>query len=107
MSSRFDKIYAEISTRRYNFNRDELEVEELKKLSREDVLKFFDEYIAANGDEKKKLSTHVISQVPSEATTAEVEFTESQIDDANKFKFGQLLYPAVQPYVDLKELSQC
>ena len=47
--------------------------------------------------------------VPSEGEEASpvdsVDFTESQIEDANQFKFGQSLYPAVQPFVDLKDLK--
>ena len=110
LSARFDRIYSEISTKRYNFNRDELEVKELQKLTREDIVKFFDDYIATNGTEKKKISTHVISQLTSEddgkSSDVEVDFADIQIHNANVFKFSLPLFPTVQPFLDINELSR-
>ena len=107
LSARFDKIYAEISSRRMNFHRDEIETEELQKIGRADVLKFFDDFIAVNAEERKKLSTHVISQIADqddEALEADTNFDEKQIIETNQFKSGLSFYPAVQPFVCLKDL---
>ena len=94
LSSRFDKIYAEISSRKYKFNRDEIETDELQKIDRTDILKFFDDFIAPNGEERKKLSTHVISQITEEDQVC--PFDEQQIVERNEFKLGLSLFPAVQ-----------
>ena len=108
LSARFDKIYSEISSRRLNFHRDEIETEELQKIGRADVLKFFDDFIAPNAEERKKLSTHVISQIAAdqdkEEEALEEFFNEEQIIESNQFKLGLSLYPAVQPFVCLKDL---
>ena len=109
LSARFDKIYSEISSRRLNFHRDEIETEELQKIGRADVLKFFDDFIAPNAEERKKLSTHVISQIAAdqdkeEEALEEEFFNEEQIIESNQFKLGLSLYPAVQPFVCLKDL---
>ena len=119
LSSRNEKIWAEITTRRYNFKRDEIEVEELSKLTSQDILDFFDTFIAENAPKRRKLSSHVVSTAPcdnedEEATKKEeekeIEALESKcgkhLTDVNSFKSGLPLHPLVQPFVELNYLRR-
>ena len=120
LGSRCEKIGAEITSRRYNFKRDEIEVAALSELTSQDVLDFYDNFIEENAPNRRKLSTHVVSTAPNdsegeEATTKEEE--EKEIDaieskcgellaDVDGFKSGLPLHPLVQSFIELKDLRR-
>ena len=109
LSSRGARIWQEISTYRFNFNRDEIEVAELSSMSRQDVLAFFDSFLSAHGPHRRKFSVHVVSVVPSEQTDEEansVVASGQEIANGNTFKSGLCLHPLAQPFVDLNTLKR-
>ena len=118
LGSRSEKIWVEITTRRYNFKRDEIEVEALSELTCEEVLDFYDNYIALNAKDRRKFSTHVVSTCPNDGDDEdqkakdqeEMEAIESHcgqhLSDVNSFKSSLPLYPLVQPFVQLKDLRR-
>lgn len=61
------KLWNEIYVRQYNFDRDNIEVVELRKLTKEDLIGFVSEYLSAGGTKRKKFTIHITSTVPAGA----------------------------------------
>ncbi|XP_060867052.1 insulin-degrading enzyme isoform X2 [Metopolophium dirhodum] len=59
----------EIDTQDYNFNRAQIEVEALKLIAKDDIIKFYNDQISQSGPERHKLAVHVRSTLKN--TTAE------------------------------------
>lgn len=111
LSSRNERIWREISSQRYNFKRVEIEVEELMKIKKQELLDFFDKYIASEAVLRRKLSSHVISTVPSEEDKTEDKIEPSQhmgqkITDVTEFKGRLSLHPLAQPFVALQDIRR-
>ena len=114
LGSRSDKIWTEITTHRYNFNRDEIEVAELSKLSSQDILDFYDTFIGQSATKRRKLSTHVVSTAPKDEGDEEVEANKEEtqslcgqpLTDIVNFKAALPLHPLVQPFIELNELRR-
>ena len=114
LGSRSEKIWTEITTHRYNFNRDEIEVAELSKLSNQDILDFYDTFIGESATKRRKLSTHVVSTAPKDEKEDKVKANNEEIQslcgkcltDIVSFKAGLPLHPLVQPFIELNELRR-
>ncbi|GAU94160.1 hypothetical protein RvY_05985 [Ramazzottius varieornatus] len=61
------KLWNEIYCRQYNFVRDEIEVAELRKLTKQDLIEFVSEYLGQGGSKRKKFTIHITSTVPAGA----------------------------------------
>eukprot|EP00088_Acartia_fossae_P015149 TRINITY_DN1823_c0_g1_i7.p1 TRINITY_DN1823_c0_g1~~TRINITY_DN1823_c0_g1_i7.p1 ORF type:complete len:175 (-),score=48.64 TRINITY_DN1823_c0_g1_i7:151-675(-) len=64
LSSKNGKFWAEILSEHLHFDRDNIEVEELRKLTKDDILNFYTEHIAPSGEQRRKLACHVVSHHP-------------------------------------------
>jgi len=112
LAARCGRIWQEISSHRYNFNRDEIEVAELAPITKKEVLEFFDTFIAVDAPERKKLSVHCVSVVPKEEGDEAETLEKFESNDGDKiksvhdFKGSLPLHPLVQPFVDLKSLKR-
>jgi insulysin len=130
LSAQNSRYLNEISTRQYNFERDEIEVGCLKSLTKEDVLTFYKELIAHDAPKRHKLSVHVVSTATpdstneSEAAAAPVleqaaDGTDgnqlvnslaqmSEITDVNNFKRELGLFPLPKPFppIDMSNKSK-
>ncbi|KAK0408204.1 hypothetical protein QR680_003829 [Steinernema hermaphroditum] len=51
-----NRYWHEIEGRQYSFNRSEIEVEDLRKITKDELLKFYDDKIMADSDKRQKLS---------------------------------------------------
>ncbi|KAK0408203.1 hypothetical protein QR680_003829 [Steinernema hermaphroditum] len=58
-----NRYWHEIEGRQYSFNRSEIEVEDLRKITKDELLKFYDDKIMADSDKRQKLSVRVRSTV--------------------------------------------
>ena len=101
MKSRQDRMWREIATKACNFDRDNIEVGVLSKITREDLLAFFDLHIS--GSERRKLSIHVVSEAATEkvvpdATEEPCSNEAVRIEDFDAFKRSLPLYPMPRPY---------
>jgi insulysin len=117
LSSRTEKFWSEITSQQFNFERDEVEVEELGKITRDDLLAFYDRHIAKESPERRKLCSHVVSVVPDQEEDAasgsnanegveEEELQGTLIKDVVRFKASLPLHPLIGPYVDLETLKR-
>lgn len=107
LSTRNERIWREICAHTFNFKRVEVEAEALKKVSRTDLLEFFDAHIGPEAPERRKLSTHVVSTVEKEEDSAEnSQLCGQRITDVCEFKGCHPLHPLAQPFVSLSQLKR-
>lgn len=115
LGSQFAQYWSEIFSQQYNFDRDNIEVNFLKSVSKEDLMKFYKDTISHDAPKRHKLSVHVMSTAPSadvQIDTAEggeelpspVELPQPVIVlDVSSFKRDLALYPLPKPYIDLQK----
>ncbi|XP_039281642.1 insulin-degrading enzyme-like [Nilaparvata lugens] len=108
------RYWSEIAMQQYNFDRANIEVDYLRnKVTKDDVIKFYDELLSANSSKRHKLAIHVLSKAEGGAGTIEDgEKTASNgdgqtdpnaeiIEDLIEFKSSQCLFPLVQPFLQV------
>jgi len=112
MGVRNGRFWSEILSQHYNFNRDEIEVECLRQLTKEDISSFYKQFIT-DSDGRRKLSCHVVSMCEGGAGTCDTEETSADskdnsksISDITEFKSSLPLFPLVQPFVKLETLKR-
>ncbi|XP_065350637.1 insulin-degrading enzyme-like [Cloeon dipterum] len=103
-----DLFWDEIAYQTYCFDRNNIEVTFLKTITKDDVIKFYNEHIHAEGAKRRKLAVHVISTAEGGAGSAGAEIDEfeplsvvskpTRIDDICSFKSGLSTFPLLQPY---------
>ena len=116
LSVRNGRYWSEILSQHYNFDRDVVEVEVLRGLTKEDVLTFYKTHIA-DSTTRRKLSCQVISTCEGGAghpdTKTEPSDLENDQKESNKprivtditaFKSSLPLFPLAQPFAHLEEL---
>jgi len=113
------KIWSEINSGFYNFDRDNIEVEVLRSLKKNDLLMFYEDNFAMDAHRRHKLSVHVTSEVPGakEPTTdsqggcscaAEpaIDFKMPEpvvVSEVKEFKRDLYLFPPPKPFIDLRK----
>jgi len=108
LSMRRGKMWDEISAGLYNFDRDIVEVEELRKISKEDLLEFYQDNIAV-GWNRKKLSCEVLSTMeggPAEVKEDENGAPESTVRCMSEVKPNLGFYPLPGSYLPLQSLTK-
>lgn len=112
LSARF---WSEIISQQYNFDRANIEVAYLRTVTKEDIIRFYDELISSQSPQRHKLAVHVVSMAEGGAgldnntsTTGgnndgkEILMPEPmKIEDITQFKSSQSLFPLVQPYINI------
>jgi len=114
LSSECMKHWKEILSRQYNFDRDNIEVAYLTTVTKEDVLSFYRDLLAANAPRRHKLAVHILSKTMTKNSCNKAlndvienaEKTEDAnlpslptiIDDIAAFKSSLPLFPLVPPY---------
>ena len=96
LSSRANKYWAEIISQQFNFERDELETNNLKTITKEDVLSFFDKIICPKSDSRQKIACYIIPSDTSEVkaeTDLEMKIVPENVTDVVSYKQGLSLYP--------------
>ncbi|XP_052226154.1 insulin-degrading enzyme-like isoform X2 [Dreissena polymorpha] len=119
MSVQCNQYWSEIIAQQYNFDRDDIEVTYLKTVTKEDLIKFYEDNISLSAPRRHKLSVHVLSSLergtgdgPSDALDA-ADGTNNQevattvqpviVEDLSAFKRDMALYPLAKPYIDLQK----
>ncbi|XP_065349186.1 insulin-degrading enzyme-like [Cloeon dipterum] len=101
-------FWDEITKQTYCFDRNNIEVDFLKTITKDDVIKFYNEHIHPEGAKRRKLAVHVLSTAKGGAGNAGAEIDEfeplsvvskpTRIDDICSFKSGLSSFPLLQPY---------
>jgi len=103
LTSRVNQYWTEITSQQYNFERDIVESEELKGVSKQQILEFYDEHISGKSATRKKVSCHVVPKdAASKLTLTDpsdlTHPTPTQISSQNSFKSRLPLYPLATPF---------
>jgi insulysin len=84
LSTRTNKFWSEIVTQQYNFDRDQVEVDELRKLTKDDLLVFYRNSLCHKSDQRRKLSCHIVSMAEDGAGSKPKEAAIPAANDAEK-----------------------
>ncbi|KAK0408320.1 hypothetical protein QR680_003887 [Steinernema hermaphroditum] len=106
----FQELWSEIDSRQYSFKRAEIEVEELRKITKEDLLQFYDEKIAAGSEKRQKISIRIYSTVKKGEGEEKKEASDEEqggqkITDIESFKSGLPLYPRASAAIEVPVLG--
>ena len=103
VSQECSKYWGEISSKQYHFHRAKVEVEELKKLTKEDLLEFYKRLVSPSSLKRHKVTLVVLGKdaqsIQSKETMEQKKW--SVIDDVLSFKYSLPLFPLVPPYMDI------
>uniref|UniRef100_A0A915PZQ4 Insulin-degrading enzyme n=1 Tax=Setaria digitata TaxID=48799 RepID=A0A915PZQ4_9BILA len=114
MKAQAGRYWTEVDSGFYLFERDHVEVPILRKLTKADVIEYFDKHFAVSSLERRKLCTMVYANTETEESIAKRKQTKSdasgdaarlpeQIDNIRVFKSRLPLYPLPQPAVDISQ----
>ncbi|TKR69955.1 hypothetical protein L596_022038 [Steinernema carpocapsae] len=102
-----NRYWHEIESKQYSFARAEVEVDDLRKISKDDLLQFYDDKIMAGSDKRQKLSVRIRSSVKEPTDVdgahkpAEEEFGGVRVTDIERFKALLPTYPRPEPMIKL------
>ncbi|CAF0874976.1 unnamed protein product [Brachionus calyciflorus] len=101
MTKQCDIFWNEINSHQYNFDRENIEVEELRKLTKENLLEFFNTFISSKSEKRRKLAVYVNPpEMNSELTPDKLK--GKLIEDLNEWRSSLSLYPNAKPYMKIE-----
>lgn len=118
ISGQNTRYWSEILSQQYNFDRENVEVDFLKTLKKDDIYKFFKDRIAVGAPYRKKFSIHVVSSVNGlDQTDGTCNGSGNEnnhlkspelpapvvVTSIAEFKRDMGLYPLPRPYIDLQK----
>ncbi|VDM13167.1 unnamed protein product [Wuchereria bancrofti] len=111
MKAQAGRYWAEVDIGFYLFERNDIEVPILRKLTKADVIEYFDKHFAVNSSERRKLCAMVYANTETEDTVSKRERDASgdaeqlpeRITNVRIFKSRLSLYPLPQPAVDINQ----
>ena len=125
LSARTAKLWSEIVTQLYNFGRDQIEVDELQKITKEDLIAFHRKFISYQSKERRKLSSHVVSMTedgagkmppwtenvekqPDDLLPApKIDLAPEIVENIVSFKSNLALNPTLKPFKDPSAFKKC
>ena len=103
LSARAGKYWSEIVLQQYNFDRDVIETNDLKNITKTDIIKFYDDYICHKSNNRKKIACYIVpmdtSEIKEEAIP-DMGVIPEHVKDAVTFKRGLSMYPLPKPMND-------
>ncbi|CAD5115557.1 DgyrCDS4521 [Dimorphilus gyrociliatus] len=101
LSAQNSKYWEEITSKHYNFRRDEIEVDYLRTLTKSDIIDFFKNKIENPSEQRRKLSVHVYSTADgSEKFELPTESQATIIKDINSLRETKKFFPNPKPFID-------
>ncbi|XP_071071874.1 insulin-degrading enzyme isoform X6 [Dasypus novemcinctus] len=114
LSAECAKYWGEIISQQYNFDRDNTEVAFLKTLTKEDIIKFYQEMLAVDAPRRHKVSVHVLAREMDSCPVVgefpcqnDVNLSQAPalpqpevIQNMTEFKRGLPLFPLVKPHIN-------
>ncbi|RNA20606.1 insulin-degrading enzyme isoform X1, partial [Brachionus plicatilis] len=100
MSKQCDVYWNEISSHQYNFDREKIEVEELRKLSKNELIEFYNTFISSKSNARRKLAVYINpSEINSQMTPDKLQ--GKIIEDINEWRSSLPLYPLIKPFTKI------
>ena len=111
LTDRTSKFWSEIASQQFNFNRDEIETEELKSIGKEDVLDLLKTKVLAKSGQRKKLSCHVVSMAEEGAGKLDQDLepptdVNTKVACPAEFKFRHAFHPVLEPFADPESMKK-
>lgn len=113
------EYWCEISSNTYNFDRDNIEVACLKTIKKDDLIKFYQEFIAIDATYRHKLAIHVCSSLSEELKADELSANDTDllplppkipepilVEDIAEFKRCTGLYPLPKPFIKIVKVAE-
>jgi len=99
-----------VESKNYDFGRDKRDSEYIKKITKSEILEFFNKYIDVKSPERKKLSIHIISKGKNDDLVKQKEKEikdildkNTIIDDVYNFRRSQVFGPSPISYKPIEE----
>lgn len=102
-------FWNEIFYQTYNFNRDIIETEELKTVTKSDVLAMYKRCVSRSSQVRRRLSCHVAPEriIRRKVQPEDLDISKWElVTDVTKFKNGLALHPHPEPVIELKTLKR-
>ncbi|KRX46846.1 Insulin-degrading enzyme [Trichinella murrelli] len=105
------KCWSEISSEQYNFERDEKEVNILQTITKEELIEFYKQHIAADAPKRRKLSTQVysnnfeINSIRTKRSVVEDQGKLEKIKNLIDFKKNLPLFPRMKPEMEVPQIG--
>jgi len=99
ISKQCDVFWGEITTHLYHFNREHVEVEDLKKITKADIIDFYSNMLSADAPYRKKLSVYINPTEMNDDLKSKVK--DRLIEDIVEFRTQMPLAPLPKPYMKL------
>jgi len=110
------KLWFEIDNKQYNFERDDIEAQAIKNLTKDAVIAFFKTHLYHDSPNRKKLSVSIWSRhsenevdknhVKDGLFPAPKLKESKRIEDINHFRDRLGLYPLPEPYIDVYKIEK-
>jgi len=114
------RLWSEIDSKQYNFNRDEIEVNVIRTLKKDDITAFFKKHLIHDSPNRKKLSVSIMntnagnevdvkedsSNVKEGLFPAPTLKEPIKIENMTLFRNGLALYSLPQPVIDVYQIEK-
>ncbi|KAL7014553.1 hypothetical protein ACKWTF_016003 [Chironomus riparius] len=97
LAAQFWQFHKEISTQQYHFNRSHVEASILKNLTHQEVVEFYDKFIASGCPTRQVISIHIISSETMKQTRNMPSDAINKIENLMDFKNSLQLNPRTKP----------
>eukprot|EP00794_Sanderia_malayensis_P007262 gene7262-8072_t len=104
LSDECHKYWVEITSKQYNFRRPNIEAEDLKKITKKDILDFYDKLLGPGASKRHKIAVYILGN-GLKSTRVDIEDNKAApqfITDVVDFKSCLPLFPLIQPYNGLR-----
>lgn len=95
------KFWSEIKSDQYHFDRDNVEVEALRKIKKKELMKFYENFVAPNANGRRKLSIHVYGTDAQPVKRLKTSNQIFSLDGVAEFKTKQGLFDRPSAFVKL------
>ncbi|KRZ79257.1 Insulin-degrading enzyme [Trichinella papuae] len=105
------KVWSEISSEQYNFERDQKEVDILKTITKEELIEFYKQHIVADAPKRRKLSTQIysktfeINSIRAKRSVEDQTGKVEKIKNLSDFKNNLPLFPRMKPEMEVPQIG--
>ncbi|KRX99092.1 Insulin-degrading enzyme [Trichinella pseudospiralis] len=105
------KVWSEISSEQYNFERDQKEVDILKTITKEELIDFYKQHIVSDAPKRRKLSTQIysktfeINSIRAKRSVEDQTGKVEKIKNLSDFKNNLPLFPRIKPEMEVPQIG--
>ncbi|KRY88368.1 Insulin-degrading enzyme [Trichinella pseudospiralis] len=105
------KVWSEISSEQYSFERDQKEVDILKTITKEELIDFYKQHIVSDAPKRRKLSTQIysktfeINSIRAKRSVEDQTGKVEKIKNLSDFKNNLPLFPRIKPEMEVPQIG--